>query len=68
MIDHDKGLIRLGKQEDVIARFDIWWLTPFGVEVNYEDAKLLLKNNGMPLSILRPVTVAVGQKGLYEQL
>lgn len=67
MIDLDKMEIHLGDNGGKIVRFDTWWLIPtFGMAQTLDAAKKVTSEAGLPTSVVRPVTVAICDNGLYE--
>lgn len=67
MIDLDKMVITLGPQTQQILRFDTWWAIPtMGIAVNLEEAKQLCASNNIPVNMVKPFTVAIGDGGMYE--
>jgi hypothetical protein len=67
MIDLDKMTVAIGTQSQRIMRFDTWWVVPGqGLAVSLDQAKEAANLIGVPYNIIRPMTVAIGEDGLYE--
>lgn len=67
MIDLDAMTVVIGPNGGKIIRFDTWWVIPtFGMTQDLADAKQIMTDNGLPFNIVKPITVAVCDNGLYE--
>jgi hypothetical protein len=67
VIDLDKMTVSIGTQSQRIMRFDTWWAVPtFGMASTLDEAKQVCSENGLPISLVKPFTVAIGEGGLYE--
>lgn len=67
MIDLDKMTVTIGTQTQTINRFDTWWAIPtFGMAVSLDEAKQVMVDNNLPFNMVRPLTVAICEGGLYE--
>lgn len=68
MIDYTDMTITLGTNRGKIARFEVWFITPYGMFPNVEEAKTKMAINDLPLDLLRPISVAICDNGLFEPL
>lgn len=67
MVDIDKMTVSVGQQVQPILRFDTWWAVPtLGMASTLDEAKQVCSENGLPISLVKPFTVAIGEGGLYE--
>jgi hypothetical protein len=69
MIDLDSGKITRGGKEETIARFEVWWMTPWGMCETYPEMVDLMREKDAPIEFtVSPVPVAIGENGLTEPL
>lgn len=67
MVNLEAMTVTLGSQTQTILRFDTWWAVPsFGMTTSLDDAKQLCGENGIPINLVKPFTVAICEGGLYE--
>jgi hypothetical protein len=67
VVDLEKMTVTLGTQTQGIIRFDTWWVLPsLGIAVSLDEAKQVCNEQGLPLSVIRPITAAICEGGLYE--
>ena len=61
--------VKIGTNEGRISHFDTWWVVPsFGLFQTLDDAKKVLGENGIPTNMVKPVTIAICENGLYEPI
>lgn len=60
----ENTLVQGGKIE-CIEKWEVWFMTPFGVSPDYKEAEARLKEIDIPVSVIRPVPVAIS-KSMYE--
>lgn len=68
MVNYEDMTVTIGDSSGQIDRFETWWMTPFGLCQNIATARDKLNLEGIPLTVLKPVTVAFCSNGLYEPL
>lgn len=62
MILLDQNVIVQGGITEEIKRWETWWMTPFGLATDYNDAKARLEGMDMPIiGTIRPVPVAISK-------
>lgn len=68
MVNIETMMMGVNSKERPIIKFEVWWQTPLGLldAGSRELAIERLKEADMPASCMRPVSVAVGEDGIYE--
>jgi hypothetical protein len=67
MIDLEKMEVQIGPNGGKIIQFVTWWVVPtFGMAQDLDEAKKVMGDNGLPFNVVKPVTVAICDNGLYE--
>ncbi len=68
MIDLREMTVTIGSDNGPIKDFQTWWVTPFGLCQQLGTAKEKLDAEGIPYSVLKPITVAMCTNGLFEPI
>ncbi len=62
----DLGTIEMDGKTHPIKAWEVWFMTMRGLHTTLPDALLHASATDMPPELIRPVTVAVAEGGVYE--
>lgn len=66
MIDLVNKVLTRANDVTPIKTFEVWWQTPNGLFTDLDEARGWCVAKDMPLEVIRPVPVAIGENAYYE--